>query len=34
MEIDKKERLLLSPNKLVFPISTNENGILDEYSNK
>ena len=31
MEIDKKERLLLSPNKLVFPISANENGILDEY---
>ena len=31
MEIPKKEKRLISPNKLVFPITSNENGILDEY---
>ena len=31
MENQKKEKRLISPNKLVFPITTNENGILDEY---
>ena len=31
MEISKNEKRLLSPNKIVLPIATNENGILDEY---
>ena len=31
MEISKNEKLLLSPNKIVIPTGTNENGILDEY---
>ena len=31
MEILKKEKRTISPNKLVFPITINENGILDEY---
>ena len=31
MEIPKNEKRLLSPNKIVIPTATNENGILDEY---
>ena len=31
MEISKNEKLLLSPNKIIIPTGTNENGILDEY---
>ena len=31
MEILKNEKRLLSPNKIVLPIGTEENGILDEY---
>ena len=31
MENSKKEKRLISPNKLIFPISSSENGILDEY---
>ena len=31
MEISKNEKRLLSPNKIVLPIGTEENGILDEY---
>ena len=31
MENSKNEKRLLSPNKIVLPIATNENGILDEY---
>ena len=29
MEIPKNEKRLLSPNKIVIPTATNENGILD-----
>ena len=31
MENSKKEKRLISPNKLIFPISSNEKGILEEY---
>ena len=31
MEIEINEKRLLSPNKIVLPQGTNENGILDEY---
>ena len=31
MEILKNEKRSISPNKIVLPIATNENGILDEY---
>jgi hypothetical protein len=31
MEKNKPEKRLISPNKLIFPITPNENGVLDEY---